>query len=109
KSLEIIKFPSTLSKVGDWAFHSCINLSEVVFNEGLQTIGLRAFHNCKSLERIKFPSTLSKVGNGAFCYCNNLREVVLNEGLHTIGEFPFAHCVSLENFKLFPCISTRLG
>ncbi|KAL7538587.1 hypothetical protein ACHAXR_008657, partial [Thalassiosira sp. AJA248-18] len=107
KRLERIKFPSTLTEIGVDSFWGCIQLKEVVLNEGLQKIGQFAFAKCKSLESIKFPSTLSEVGKYAFHNCANLLEVGLNEGLQKIGEGAFAYCSSLESFKL-PKISMRL-
>ncbi|KAL7524645.1 hypothetical protein ACHAXR_001799 [Thalassiosira sp. AJA248-18] len=106
RSLESIKFPSTLSVIGYRAFSRCINLREVVLNEGLQRISEWAFYNCKSLESINMPSTLSEVGNCAFCDCYDLREVTLTEGLQTIGKRVFENCSIVESFK-FPNISMR--
>ncbi|KAL7528414.1 hypothetical protein ACHAXR_002437, partial [Thalassiosira sp. AJA248-18] len=95
-----IKFPSTLSEVGDHTFHNCINLREVELNEGLQKIGLYAFFDCKSLESIEFPSTLIEHGEYSFQYCIMLGEVALNEGLQEIEAGAFYNCKSLESINV---------
>jgi len=82
------------------AFQHCVELKELVLNNGLQTIGLRAFAHCKSLERIVLPSTVTEIRFGAFEYCRSLKEVVLNEGLETIGRMTFAYCSSLQSITL---------
>lgn len=105
--LAIVKLPSTVTEVGDYAFDICQGLKEVLLNEGLQKIEERAFFNCRSLETIKLPSTVAEVGDYAFNICCNLREVLLNEGLQKIGDLAFFGCSSLESLK-FPSISKRL-
>ncbi|KAL7534114.1 hypothetical protein ACHAXR_005638 [Thalassiosira sp. AJA248-18] len=55
KSLEIIKFPSSVTEVGNMAFWGCAGLKEVELNEGLQRFGGGAFDSCPSLESIKLP------------------------------------------------------
>ena len=52
-SLDSITIPSTVVEIGTDAFQNCGKLKEVVFNEGhfgLQSIGDRAFYDCRSLE-----------------------------------------------------------
>jgi hypothetical protein len=83
-------------------------LREIIFNEGLQKIGFRAFFVCTSLECITIPSTVVDIGDHAFSGCSNLREVTLNGGLHKIGVQAFYSCTSLENIKL-PSTVTDIG
>ncbi|KAL7525229.1 hypothetical protein ACHAXR_000912, partial [Thalassiosira sp. AJA248-18] len=103
-----VVFHPSVTEIDPHAFNSCINLRMVLLNEGLETIGICAFHNCKLLESIKFPSTLHDVGDHAFNCCINLREVVLNEGLQKIGRWTFFHCKSLEIIK-FPSTLSEAG
>ena len=70
KSLKRFKAPSTLKKIGRWAFHHCKLLAEVELSEGLEEIGVGAFWGCKSLKRLKVPSTVKKIGFDAFWRCD---------------------------------------
>ena len=54
--------PSTLVEIGFNAFYGCIDLREVIFNDGLQKIGPSAFFNCSSMESATSPSTLVDIG-----------------------------------------------
>ena len=81
-------------------FSYCTNLKEVVFNEGLQKIGLRAFQSCTSLTIVTLPSTVTEVGNTAFAGCTNLKEVIFNEGVQEIGCYTFQCCPSLAIITL---------
>ncbi|KAL7526480.1 hypothetical protein ACHAXR_001507, partial [Thalassiosira sp. AJA248-18] len=103
-----IKFPSTVTEVGDYAFNGCTNLRDVVLNEGLQRIGAAAFRDCRSLDTIKFPSTVTEIGDVAFRACIILRYVLLNEGLRKIGSSAFCGCRSLDDIK-FPSSVREIG
>ena len=65
-SLPSITLPSTVAEIGGYAFKDCKQLREVVFNEGLQKIGVSAFRMCTSLSSITIPSTVTEIGGSAF-------------------------------------------
>ncbi|HIW58095.1 MAG TPA: Ig-like domain-containing protein, partial [Firmicutes bacterium] len=55
---------------------------EVILEEGVETIGERAFscisktsQACKALEKVSLPSSLKSIGFHAFAYCSSLKEV----------------------------------
>jgi len=89
----------------DLVFSQCGQLKEVVFNEGLEKIGVLSFWGCRSLESITLPSTLIELKDYAFQNCRNLREVVLNEGLRKIGVGVFHQCESLESINVPPTVT----
>lgn len=64
--LTAVGLPTSLAKIGDWAFGSCQYLTSVVLPSGLTAIGVNAFSNCMTLSSIEFPASLQKVGSGAF-------------------------------------------
>ena len=76
------------------------NVTSVLFNDGLQKIGVLAFYNCTSLESINLPSTVTEIGTSAFRYCSDLHEVIFNNGLQTIGNSAFGNCKSLQSITL---------
>ena len=59
KDVTIVRFRPSVVEVEIRAFEDCIELSEVIFNDGLQKIGTYAFSRCPSLSSIKLPSTLT--------------------------------------------------
>lgn len=50
-------------------------LVDVIFSDGLTTIGYYAFEYCSDLAYIRFPASLTKINDKAFGYCNNIKEV----------------------------------
>ena len=62
----IVRFHRSVVEVEKRAFRDCQQLREMVFNDGLQKIGVSAFLNCTSLSSIALPSTVTKIGISAF-------------------------------------------
>ena len=92
---------STPKSIGLHSFRFCLQLVNVQLNEGLEQIGLGAFHGCVSLPTITIPSTVKKVEKNAFEDCHKLVNVQLNEGLEEIKLMAFSGCVSLNQIT-FP-------
>lgn len=60
-----IVFPSSIKAIGDAAFRSCPNLTEITLPEGLEIIGDYAFASY-NIATIKLPKTLTEIGDNAF-------------------------------------------
>lgn len=113
-AIEKVVCPSTLKTIDDYAFmfESSTDakgyLTDIELNDGLQTIGYRAF-KAQGLTSLTLPSTVTTLGGGAFYQCSNIKgtvvipsgvtelvetfrgcrgitNVVLNEGLVTVGK-----------------------
>ena len=78
--------PSTVTDLPAGSFYGCINLANLQFNEGLQTIGKSAFEDCSALRSVTFPSTFSKLDEDAFRACENLLEVIFLGGERLINQ-----------------------
>ncbi|MBP5499633.1 MAG: leucine-rich repeat domain-containing protein [Bacteroidales bacterium] len=101
--------PSTVTRVGDYAFERCPELYSVemeglkndctfgnyVFNqcpalqhvslsEGVQNIGDYMFNQCVILESIRIPSTCKTIGERAFQFCYDIHQVTIPEGVELI-------------------------
>ena len=64
--IEKLSIPSTVRKIGWWAFYGSSKLASVKLHPGLQTISFGAFLNCNSLHEIEVPPTVSSIGDDAF-------------------------------------------
>lgn len=65
--------PSSVVTVADGAFEKCASITEVVFNEGVETIGKRVFFGCNELKTVVLPSSVKSIGYG-FLYDTNMME-----------------------------------
>ena len=67
--------------VGEGAFTSCENLTNVKFGKDLESIGRKAFLNCSSLERITIPLKENLItADNIFTGCEKLKHVDLAGG-----------------------------
>lgn len=70
-----LTIPGNCIDVGSRAFYNC-NLSEIIFQEGVESIDGLACARSYKLEKVYIPSSMLNLGNGIFIGCNNMREVV---------------------------------
>lgn len=61
-----LTLPSTVTKLGDYAFYACSGLTEVTLPEGLEDIGRGVFDGCTALTTLSLPSTLTRIDYYAF-------------------------------------------
>ncbi len=91
-----IELPTTLKRVGAYAFYNNKELYHVFLNDSLEEIGEHAFDGCELLENQELPSTLNKIEDCAYKGCSSLTEVVLPENLSSLGANAFEECTALE-------------
>lgn len=102
-NLTTIKIPTTLQTIGDKAFWACVNMSapELEKATGLESIGVGAFHDCKSssFKTINIPSGCI-VGASAFELCINLQTVSLPDGMEKLSNNVFDKCTKLTTVTI---------
>jgi hypothetical protein len=74
-----------VTRIGKWAFHSCISLTNVTIPDSVTSIGEGAFEDCTSLTSVTIPKSVTSIGDYAFGYCRALEkfEVDLNNNNYT--------------------------
>lgn len=50
-------------------FEKCVNLEEVIFEEGCKYIGKSVFKGCSRLKKVRLPKSLLEIGDFAFSGC----------------------------------------
>lgn len=90
----------TVKAIGEVAFSSNEDITEVTIPEGVESIGAEAFLNCPNLEFVDIPDSVTTIEELTFFMCENLEEVSLGDGITTIEENAFYGCSSLENISL---------
>ena len=99
-SLTTVNIPSTVKEIGPDAFNGCENMTiPSDLPEGLETIDVRAFYNCKKLN-VNIPSTVTKLGQSAFGWCESLEKVVIPAGVTSLGMSTFYGCKALTTVTI---------
>lgn len=89
-----------VTSVGSRAFYNCTNLKQVDLPESILAIGARAFYKCSSLSEIEIPQGVSTINSYTFYDCTNLRKVTLNENITSIKDRAFSGCESLGSITI---------
>ena len=88
-----------ITKVSDFAFYGCNNLSEISIPESVTRIGEYAFKNCEKLEEIVLPKSVTEIGNSAFYGCKGLTEIIIPEAVTKISDYAFSRSTALRMIK----------
>ena len=84
------------------------DVTSIVIEEGVTSIGNNAFYDCTSLTSVTIPGNVESIGESAFYYCDNLTDVTLQDGVKSIGDAAFIWCNNLTNIVL-PNSVTSIG
>lgn len=92
-----VEFPSTLKKIGEWAFAgngiSSGVKGELKFPEGLEEISGNAFNNGNNISgTLELPESLTFIGGGAFGGCSFTGNLVIPSGIKVISGYCFRDC-----------------
>jgi len=106
--LASVKIPDTVTRIGSYSFSDCISLTNVMIGNGVTSIGGLAFYNCRKLTRVTIPDSVITFGGGVFCNCSHLTNVTIGNGVTNIECGLFEQCISLTNIKI-PASVIRIG
>ena len=81
-------------------------IRSIVVEEGVTSIGNRAFRGLEEAVSVTLPSTLKTIGSYAFVNCSKLKMVSFSDGLETIEESAFEKCESLMSVRLPETLKT---
>ena len=79
---------SSVTKIGDRAFHAKSNMTEVILPAGLKEIG-SSFNYCTGLTEIYVPNSVEKISTGAFLNSTNLMHIRIDKAPNTIEGAPW--------------------
>ena len=72
RQITTVRLSETVTQIGDYAFSSCIGLTDIAMPDSVTKIGERAFSNCQTLTSITIPKRVTNIGKNAFQDCPNL-------------------------------------
>ncbi len=102
--LTSITIPKTLKKAhtdynSQGAFNKCENLTEVIFEEGIEVIPGFVMRDT-GIKNIKFPDSVKEIESSAFSFCSNLTEINLPENIEILHSNAFADCIGLTSVTI---------
>ena len=80
--------------------HLAEQVTAIVLDEGVTTVGSFAFAYMPNVEILTLPSTLEQIGLFAFISCEKLTQLDLPQGLQSIGQQAFFLCTGLNEVRI---------
>ena len=106
-SLDEVVFDKQMNTINERTFKNA-SISKVNLKEGVETIGLDAFRECRNLPTIDIPNTVKEIHTSAFEWCVILDNIVIPSGVTAINDRVFRLCYNLKNITL-PSTITSIG
>ena len=76
------------------------DIKKVIIEDGVASIGDKAFCYCSALESVTIPGSVIAIGTEAFFQCYALTAVTIPDSVTTIGWFAFFGCKSLTSITI---------
>lgn len=88
--LSSISLPNSLTNIGEQAFSDCYSITSITIPHGVTNIKDNTFRECISLANITLPNSITNIGFGAFCNCKNLINITIPNSVKSIGQAAFS-------------------
>ena len=93
-AMEIYALDSFTGELPPWNDYKD-QITQVVLQEGITTVGAYAFAHCEMLASVSLPESLMHIAIFAFRDCKALQQVAIPEQVESIGFGAFSGCVKL--------------
>ena len=97
EAIERVVIENGVTSIGDRAFDNCTEIKGVSISDSVESIGSSAFRDCSILTSIVIPDSVESIGSYAFSGCSGLETVTLGNRLKTIEYDTFCDCTSLKS------------
>ena len=91
--------PEGITRIGDYAFSCCGDLTDVVLPDGLTELGDGAFWGCGNLASINIPQGVTRIGSNAFYQCR-FTTITIPDSVTSLGISVFDYCSCLTEITL---------
>ncbi len=82
-----------------WSMYSP-QITKIVVEDGVTTIGARAFANAHNAETVILPDSIISIGEYAFEFCESLTEINIPKNTESIENGAFSACVELRRINV---------
>ncbi len=97
--LSNVTIPNSITNIGNSAFLNCISLSSIVIPDSVINMGYWTFQSCTNLSNATLGNSITRIG-GAFNKCTSLKSITIPDSVTSIGWSSFYTCTSLTNLWL---------
>jgi len=98
-SIKSIFLEEGVTTVGARAFYNCTELIRASIGNSVQTIGTYAFRGCTSLEEVVIPASVTQIQGSAFRVCTTLSLICFGGNAPIVGNYAFSD--GAENITIY--------
>ena len=106
-----------VTRIGDYTFYNCKNLTSVVIGNNVTHIGGNAFANCSNLTTVTINSNMYTLGYPApddyydypsnlYVFGNQVREYIIGNNVTRIGDYAFYGCSGMASLTIGDRVKT---
>ena len=99
-SLKSVVIEDGVTSIGERAFRYLTKVTTISLGSDVTRIGKSAFGTCKGLTSVIIPNNVTDIDDGAFSGCIDLETISFGSGVTRIGMYAFQGCTSLSSVNL---------
>lgn len=90
RQLSSVVLNKNIKSIGDKAFYNNQDLTSFIIPDGVETIGTSAFYNCSKIDKIELPDSIVSIGTYSFYKCSNIKTIQFSKNMGTIPKYAFS-------------------
>ena len=100
-SIKFVSIGDNVTNIGNYAFGSCPNLTNITIPQSVTSIGYHAFFSCSGLTSILIPDSVKHIDDGAFIQCG-FTSITIPKSVTSMGTDVFTNCRNLTSITVDP-------
>ena len=100
KDITKVVIQNGVTSIGSYAFSGCSRLTSITIPNSVTSIGSNAFSGCSSLTNIPIPDSVTSIGEQAFTECSSLTSIEIPANAKIVCGFLFSGCSNLASIKV---------
>ena len=108
REVRVVAVQEGVTSIGERAFQNCRGLTTITIPSSVTSIGYSAFRGCAGLTTITIPSSVTSIDERAFARCTGLTTIIIPSSVTSIGDSTFYGCTGLTTITI-PSSVTSIG